>query len=205
MYLILLPDEMRIACKITNFQVGCLVAELDYAGMATAMFPNEAKEWARYGRLDLMQLLTNHGVTGGNPLDYQGLIALCKELGDSIPADQRSLAALEAKAGPRPLPGDIRDIIPRRYDQPVSVPCVGAPPSIKHSAPKLPGEARAAPTKGATGRVHEIANSLVACVDPSKLNIKELRKQVIDACVAEGLNPGTAATQFGKWKAGKGL
>jgi len=205
MYLIVLPDEMRIGCKISDFQVGCLVAELDYEGIATDMFPNEARSWTKYGRLDLMQLLVNHGVSGGNPLDYKGLIELCKELADSIPADQRSLKALEAKAGPRPLAGDIRAIIPARFDQPVSEACKGAPPSIKHSPPKLPGETRAAPTKGATGRVHQIADDLFAQDASQTHNIKEFRKRVIEACEAEGLNPGTAATQFGKWKAGKGL
>lgn len=66
------------------------------------------------------------------------------------------------------------------------------------SAPKAvrePGEPGQAPTKGATGRVWEIADKVTAekggTID---------RGAIIAACEAAGINPATAATQFSKWR-----
>lgn len=101
--------------------------------------------------------------------------------------------------------------------QPWAVPKAPAAPSIPSAppmatvpsvprAPTPPSVPKAPPTKGATGRVWEIADEqyeLYKKLDHS--NIKLLRAAVIEACEAEGLNPGTAATQFGKWKASKQL
>ena len=84
-----------------------------------------------------------------------------------------------------------------------SAPPMATVPSIPKAPPSIP---KAPPTKGATGRVWEIADAqyeLYKTLDHN--NIKLLRAAVIEACEAEGLNPGTAATQFGKWKAAKGL
>lgn len=82
------------------------------------------------------------------------------------------------------------------------------PDSAAPSAPKAPkasSEAKAPSKPGATKRVWEIADSKYAIQVPTPENIKLFRKAVVDACEAEGINPGTAATQFGKWKATKGL
>ena len=62
---------------------------------------------------------------------------------------------------------------------------------------------KAAPAKGATARVWAIADELLAKIGGG--DIKELKRRVVNAAEAEGLNGGTAATQFGKWKAAKGL
>ncbi|AIM40612.1 hypothetical protein [Vibrio phage VpKK5] len=47
----------------------------------------------------------------------------------------------------------------------------------------------------ATGKVWEIADGLYKAAG----NVPE-RNDVVAACVAEGINPATASTQFGKWK-----
>lgn len=65
-----------------------------------------------------------------------------------------------------------------------------------------------APSKpGATKRVWEIADALYATAASTGkgTDLKEIRKSVVAACEAEGINPGTAATQFGKWKHSKGF
>lgn len=70
------------------------------------------------------------------------------------------------------------------------------------AAPK-PAKLPSAPRKpGATGRVWEIADNLVA---KSMTDLKEIRKTLMAQCESEGINLGTAGTQFGKWKASKGL
>lgn len=69
---------------------------------------------------------------------------------------------------------------------------------------RKPAEPGAAPRQGITKRIWEIADDLLA-VQGSVGNLKEFRKTVIERAAAEGANEGTAATQFGKWKASKGL
>jgi len=56
---------------------------------------------------------------------------------------------------------------------------------------------RSAPMQGVTKRVWEIGD---ACYDPN-IGLKEVRKKIMELCEAEGIHPGTAATQYGKWKA----
>ena len=63
----------------------------------------------------------------------------------------------------------------------------------KGSAPGGQGGPSSAPSKGATAKVWEIADR----VGPD-------RKAIIDACIAEGINQATAATQYSKWKKARG-
>jgi len=70
--------------------------------------------------------------------------------------------------------------------------------------PAASGEPAERPRQGITKRIWELADELLA-VTGSVGNLKEFRKKVIDRAQAEGANAGTAATQFGKWKASKGL
>jgi len=78
-----------------------------------------------------------------------------------------------------------------------------AAPAAK-AKPAASGEPAERPRQGITKRIWEIADELLA-VTGNVGNLKEFRKKVIDRAQAEGANAGTAATQFGKWKASKGL
>lgn len=53
----------------------------------------------------------------------------------------------------------------------------------------------AAPVRGATAKVWEIADGVG----------KADRNAIIAACVAQGVNPSTAATQYSKWKKARGI
>lgn len=63
-----------------------------------------------------------------------------------------------------------------------------------------PSEAPKAGSK--TGRVWEIADSIYAQSGQSS-DFKALRKQIVEACEAEGINSSTASVQYGKWKQNK--
>lgn len=52
-----------------------------------------------------------------------------------------------------------------------------------------------APVRGATAKVWEIADGVG----------KADRNAIIQACVAQGINPSTAATQYSKWKKARGF
>lgn len=58
--------------------------------------------------------------------------------------------------------------------------------------------AGSAPTKGATARVWEIADGVVAKGSWD-------RNSIIAACVAAGINQATAGTQYSKWRKARGL
>ena len=80
--------------------------------------------------------------------------------------------------------------------------------AAKASAPTKPEKEKSAepsaPRKpGATKMVWDIADARHAA-NPG-LDVKTLRKMIVAECEANGINGGTAATQFGKWKASKGL
>jgi hypothetical protein len=59
-----------------------------------------------------------------------------------------------------------------------------------------------APTQGLTKRVWEIGDAVKAANPTAEL--KAVRKKIMELCEEEGLNPGTAATQYGRWKNDRG-
>ena len=63
---------------------------------------------------------------------------------------------------------------------------------------RAPAEGGKPSPSGATGKVWLIADRVYG---QSGLD----RKAIIDACIAEGINPATAGTQYSKWKKAKGL
>lgn len=80
--------------------------------------------------------------------------------------------------------------------------------AAKASAPTKPEKEKSsepsAPRKpGATKMVWDIADARHSA-NPG-LDLKALRKLIVAECESQGINAGTAATQFGKWKASKGL
>lgn len=75
-----------------------------------------------------------------------------------------------------------------------------AAPAKPEKAPKDEKNGVVRPGAGSTtGRVWEIAVKLSTKKEAAK------RKTVIDACVAEKINPSTAATQYGRWRKYNGL
>lgn len=153
------------------------------------------------------------------------------ELLVAIPEDERSLFSLEKAAGSSELAVDHMDAKnwtppPFIAKLPPSAPSIPSAPSAPSapwnapspgipSAPSAPSPPRAptapkAPPSapkpgGATARVWAIAEQFWMADENARSDIKAFRKKVVDACEAEGLNGGTAATQFGAWKRSKGL
>lgn len=151
----------------------------------------------------------------------------------ALPDDSRTAFKLQTMAGPEPLSVDIG--MPERNVQPLvklpsapvkpsappipsapgspwlaSAPAAPAIPSVPPipTAPKLPSAPPKAPSPaGATGKVWAIADDTYAFIGALEVqaDLKAFRKKVIESCEKQGINSGTAATQFGKWKASKGL
>lgn len=69
--------------------------------------------------------------------------------------------------------------------------------------PRPPGAPAARPKGGSTARVWEICDTHEAARNGG--DIKAMRKSIISACEAEGINASTASVQYGKWKSSNGL
>lgn len=94
--------------------------------------------------------------------------------------------------------------LPTRPDKPTRAQHAPKPakePRAMRSAEEISAGRPAAQSK--TGMVWIIADRVRA--EHKKAAGKELRNLVISACLAEGVNKGTASVQFGKWKAANGL
>lgn len=77
-------------------------------------------------------------------------------------------------------------------------------PAKEPRAPRAPKGADGRPDPSSkTGMVWVIADRIHA--EHKKATGKELRNLIVSACLAEGVNKGTASVQFGKWKAANGL
>jgi len=103
-----------------------------------------------------------------------------------------------ANAAPTPVARVANPIVNALATQAKQAPTPRAPRD-PNAAPVAAG----APAAGSkTGRVWEIAEQVwLAAGSPSEL--KDVRKQIIAACEAEGINGSTASVQFGKWKSTK--
>ena len=80
---------------------------------------------------------------------------------------------------------------------------IPAIPGARNPRPAVEGDTpvgTAPSPKGATGKVWEIADSMVKAG-----NGIVPRPDIIAACVAAGINAATAATQYSKWKKARGL
>lgn len=72
-------------------------------------------------------------------------------------------------------------------------------PKPRVTTPRPASDSSTPKTGSKTGRVWEIAEPIYQAA-ADKSNWKDIRKAVIAACEAEGINTSTASVQYGKWK-----
>lgn len=226
-YVALDLENMKVLFKAADMHSACFISAMEYDEVVHCIFPIERQTQTPNGKGRIAKLpgfLTSmenrilyRNITGKEPPSAFGDVMdqLYEEL-LNIPDDMRGLFKLQQQAGPDPLPCDIGMPdpnptpiirIPKAPTIPVA-PSSAAGPIIPRAPviPKAPGAIPQAPKPGGTtARVWAIADSIIGPMDASVLDIKAVRKNVIDSCEAEGINPGTAATQFGAWKRSKGL
>lgn len=233
-YVALDLENMKVLFKAPDIRSACLISALDYEDTAHCIFPVErdsahyhheakAKRSVRLpGFLTRMeQAILYRNMTGKDePKIFGDLmaelhIALC-DLPEMVP----SLFELEKRAGPDSLPCDQGMPDPNnkpKVIQPVSIPlapstapalAIPMAPRIPMAPaiPKAPGAIPMAPKPGGTtAKVWAIAESILAKATFGPPDMKELRKLLVAECEAEGINPGTAGTQFAAWKRSKNL
>lgn len=203
-YVVINRETMKFVGRTSTMEAACMIANLEPVDASYVMIPLDLKSrMAKFGILELVLLYKN--TTGGDRpngiYDYAAMIKECYDLANQIPMDARSIFDLEKasaalpKAPVAPLPKLPPNII--RAD-PNAAPYIPPAPIVKGpTIPKAPG---VAPSKGSTGKVWEIADLVRAEMGNAPIS-KEMRTAIIARCELQGINGGTAATQYGKWKA----
>jgi hypothetical protein len=167
----------------------------------------ERRPWSVYGIGELAVLYAK--ATGGSipPGDYSSAIRSVVDLAKKIDEDPATFETLVKKLGgkepridPRPL---WRDGVNPEIEGTKAHAEAKARRDAKAATPDAPRPERGAPSGvpcarpkgGVTGRVWAIADT---AAQGGKTG-KELRAAIIATCVAEGIDPSTAATQYSKW------
>lgn len=204
-------EEMKFIAIAPNHEIAVLIADIASVDTTVVTFQLDVKRhFSHFGVLELMLLHKNtSGIPSvpGSIMNYGQAIQKCYDLAMALPTDPRSIfdltkevAALPDPEVPKTMPKlpPILQRLPAGQDYPTTTNVV-MPKEPRSSTPRAPG---AAPSKGATGKVWGIADRVHAENGGGPIT-KELRGKIIAACEAEGINGGTAATQYGKWKATK--
>lgn len=125
------------------------------------------------------------------PESYSKLLQETAKLGQSIPKDDTSVEELKRTLG-RPL----KPVNPMPAKEKGRTPPKKRAPQANGSKP-----AGGRPKPGSTtAKVWDIADEVKANCRTLDIHSKELRNRIVEECTEQGINPSTAATQFGKWK-----
>ena len=216
-------DNLRMVAAAPNRKWINLVAYCDFPNVDTKVLDGqELRTWTELSREQMAALYTN--MSGHAAPEYSDAIKQLAAYAETWPAYAKLEHDLERQAEeiyaaelaerdgePYPEPA-----VSRVNHQAIIQAAEAASPEARAATSaalsgdparpreRKPAEPGAAPRQGITKRIWEIADDLLA-VQGSVGNLKEFRKKVIERAAAEGANEGTAATQFGKWKASKGL
>lgn len=186
----------------------CLLANLAPECSSVIMPLDLKSRMSQFGVLELLLLIKNTTGEAFGPgiiHDYPKLLAKAYELALEVPLDQRSLfelQKLDAKLPPVPEPKLPFPHVPVIIRMGAATAANYTPPVAGPKVPKAPTAPGVKPAKGSTGKVWDIADRVMAETG-LVIGNKQLRTAIIEACKLEGINEGTAATQYGKWKATK--
>ena len=148
-------------------------------GLTVMAPPLEGRSFAKLEKLPLQYLYWTTFQEAPSE-DYPTLLADCARAFETLPVDATPLRELEAEVA-RLFPG------------------TAPTEAIPKGSPKVEGGSPSSPKSGSTtGRVWAIADALWQ----SRGTMPD-RKAVMAACEAEDINPSTASTQYGKWKASR--
>lgn len=219
MQIIVDKAQMRMVAAAGNRKWANLICYVDFAEADTVVVDSlDGSTWTIFSREEMATLYKNMSGQPEAP-EYKEAIEQLRAYSEQWPHYSKPEAALEREAekiyaaeqaeGLHPEPEVTREThqaIIKAVESagPAEPGAAPAPAAAEPKAPKAKPEPGERPRQGITKRIWELADELLA-VTGQMGNVKEFRTKVIQRAEAEGANPGTAATQFGKWKASKGL
>jgi len=172
------PETAKVL-KIGTLRIVQLFGKIYQAEGRTVIAPPfEGRGFSKVEKLTLQYLYWN--TCGETPPDeYAELVLRCKAKLETFPVDATPEVVLEKQvAALAPPPSEERPIEKKQKS---------TEPSKRPSGMTT------------TGLVWDIADKLFA----ANGNFMPDRRKVMDACIAEEINPATAATQYSKWKKAK--
>ena len=191
-YLLIDLEGLRIVKRAGHLECGCW-ADLDWSHTSTYIGPFMQKTFSQFQERQLMALYKN---TFGEELTLRPYPEMLREVlfkARQIECDPTTLLELKKRLTEK-YPEDSA-----HYSQlkPWATQPIGNGPAPQKSPNSGPiGAPKAGST---TGRVWEIADEEFAKLP----DLKACRKLIIAKCVAQGINPATAATQYSKWAQAK--
>ncbi|AUR88739.1 hypothetical protein NVP2117O_61 [Vibrio phage 2.117.O._10N.261.45.E9] len=181
-------DGLRLpkACKTTK--QGAYWADILLPKKEYHLCSLEGKSFSVLSEAELRTLILNEtGSEMSESMSYDKLVEKAKWCAEQLEVDATEEAVLAKKLG--------REITPI---QPIPQP---EKKGRKTNPATSGGKAPTRPKAGtATGRVWDLADSV-----HTKVGDDIEKQMVVDLCVAEGINPSTAGTQFGKWRKFMGI
>lgn len=204
-------ENMTFVAIADSFDKALLIA--DIASMDTTTYTCLLSHRSGFSVFSAQQLklllknTTNLPQLPDSVVKYGTLVKEVHDVALTLPVDKRSENQLRKEIERLPPP---IESVEKAKTQPIIHRMTterGYPTASSVVEPKIPrvqSGITSPPSKGSTGKVWIIADR-VHTENGNGSITKELRRQIIAACVAEGINAGTASTQYGKWKGTKNL
>lgn len=222
MWIVIDRDNLRMVAAAPTHKWADLVAHVDFPNVATTLVNcDDGSTWTLLPLEQMATLFTN--MSGQKPTYYGDMLMQLRNYGGTwapwpkneaqLLAEIKSvlveMAVEDSQDEPVQMAGFMNEYNKHQGpSEPAKTTLEPRDKPAKASAPKAAKEVSAPSKPGATKRVWEIADAQLQLLNEQADqidDIKVFRKRVITICEEEGINPGTAATQFGKWKASKGL
>lgn len=210
-YLIVDAERMKVVAKVRGYKVACILPDLEHPKTPTIAFALEGKRtFSRFTELELLLLARNGGLDPNVLSSYATLTQVVFDMAEAMATDSRTYEELDRKAGAKVLPSDDIANVGKHKLPPLRPPAATPerPAGEGQSQPKAAAPIKPPRTKGATGRVWEVSDELVAEATAVEglapdIQSKTFRQAALKKCEEAGINAGTFGVQFGKWKTSK--
>lgn len=202
MYLLIDLDNLAVQKKTETYFQACAWCAILRPSVKheSLVAPMEKRTLAKFTEYELGMLYHNTFKRGVPPTSkYADLLAAVYDAIERMPADTTAQEILDAKH---------RELHPEDFVEmkvSTSTPRVAAAEKpAKNNSPKPVSTGSKRPAEGSvTGRCWALADCLLGDSDLSAVDLKALRASLVEAAVAQGIDPSTASTQFSRWKAAK--
>lgn len=220
-YIVINKETLTIALHCPEFRIASEAADLVCPSHASRVSELNNAAFSCFTEYELMVLYKN--ITG-EPITlrpYSELIKAVRFATEQIPLDQTpyDVWLKRAKEAFPDAPPEMLQPIPKASASPTPLPTIlggsGEPQGETpgegkpQAAPRAPasGEKHQRPKPGGkTARVWDIADDVLKANHTGPVESitaavwKEIRSRILTLAAEEGLNPGMATTQYGRWK-----
>lgn len=194
-YTIIDRDRLVIIGTVSTATIAAQIEMVYYKETPTIVVnPGEGKSLSQLDEVELKMLLKGLAIPVDGQ-DYKTLMGYLKYYCENLPIQDPNQQSLDY------IQGIMRNEV-------LAPPAEDPTKSVEKKAREPRAEGSAPSPKGSTGRVWAIADEQLQRHHNGVIegvNLKDLRRVVIEACTDAGIHEATAATQWSKWKKSKGV